>query len=64
LVLYVYHHAITVDVPHTKGGVVTVRVFEALSQQAHHTGVISVVQADSVVIVVQATVATAVFELV
>jgi hypothetical protein len=57
-VLYVYHQAETVDVPHTKGGAVTVNVFEALSQQAHHTGVISVVQADKVVIVVQATVAT------
>jgi len=42
----------------------TVKVFEALSPQAHHTGVMFVVHADSVVIVVQATVATDVFELV
>ncbi|MDP3380242.1 MAG: hypothetical protein Q8S84_01495 [bacterium] len=42
----------------------TVKVFAILSQHAHHTGVISVVPADSVVIVVHTTVATAVFELV
>jgi hypothetical protein len=45
-------------------GAVTVKVFAELSLQLHQTGVIFVVQAVSVVIVVQAIVATEVFELV
>jgi hypothetical protein len=43
---------------------VTANVFEEVSEQAPHTGVIFVVQADNVVIVVQEIVATLVFELI